>query len=84
MLIHYKAYRIEAVEQEADRWRAAISRLYGQPIKGAVPPGEHMVVTTSADCLGGNAAIEFSREPSTLTRSATAAIIPAAANHAIG
>ena len=62
MLIHYKAYRIEAVEQEADRWRAAISRLYGQPIKIAVPPGEHMVVTTSADCLSGNAAIDLAKQ----------------------
>jgi hypothetical protein len=37
-LIHYKAYRIEAFERETDRWRAAISRLDGRPIKVAVPP----------------------------------------------
>ena len=62
MLVYYKAYRIQAVEQETDRWRAAISRLDGQPIKVAVPPGEHMVVTTAVDSLTAKAAIDLAKQ----------------------
>ena len=62
VLIHYKTYRIEAVEQETDRWRAAISRLDGQPIKVAVPPGEHMVVISPVDSLTGKAAIDLAKQ----------------------
>ena len=61
-LIHYKAYRIEAFERETDRWRTAISRLDGRPIKVAVPPGEHLVVKTSADSLTAQAAIDFAKQ----------------------
>jgi hypothetical protein len=61
-LIHYNAYRIEAFERETDRWRAAISRLDGRPIKIAVPAAKHMVVTTSADSLTAKAAIDLAKQ----------------------
>jgi hypothetical protein len=64
MKINYKAYTIEAFEREAGRWRATIKRLDGKKIRVTVasPPTEHHSVTTSADTLTPEAAVDLAKQ----------------------
>jgi hypothetical protein len=62
MTITYKAYIIDAYEREQDRWRATIRRQDGTRIWVAVPPSEHESVTTSADALTAEGAIDLAKQ----------------------
>jgi len=62
MTITYKAYLIDAFEREQDRWRATIRRQDGMRIWVAVPPSEHESVTTSADALTAEGAIDLAKQ----------------------
>ena len=62
MTITYKAYIIDAFEREQDRWRATIRRQDGMRIWVAVPPSEHESVTTSADALTAEGAIDLAKQ----------------------
>jgi hypothetical protein len=59
MTITYRAYIIDAYEREQDRWRATIRRQDGMRIWVAVPRSEHESVTTSADTLTAEGAIDL-------------------------
>jgi hypothetical protein len=64
MTINYKAYTIEAFEREAGRWRATIKRLDGKKISVTVttPPTKHHSVTTTADTLTREAAVDLAKQ----------------------
>src|SRR5580693_4248200 len=55
--MNYKLYSIVPFEQERDRWRATIRRLDGRKIRVAVS-----YVTTSADTLTSEAAIDLAKQ----------------------
>jgi hypothetical protein len=62
MTITYKAYIIVAFEREQNRWRATIRRQDGMRIWVAVPPSEHDSVTTSADALTAEGALDLAKQ----------------------
>jgi hypothetical protein len=62
MTITYKPYIIDADEREQDRWRATIRRQDGKKIWVAVPPAEHDSITTSADALTAEGAIDLAKQ----------------------
>jgi hypothetical protein len=55
--MNYKLYSIVPFERERDRWRATIRRLDGRKIRVAV-----LYVTTSADTLTSEAAIDLAKQ----------------------
>jgi hypothetical protein len=57
--MNYKGYSIEPFEREPGRWRATIQRLDGRKIKAVGANTPFPSVTTSADCLSAEAAIEL-------------------------
>src|SRR5450631_964154 len=60
--IIYKAYVIDAYRRDTDKWRATIRRLNGKKIRVAVPPSVLDEVTTSADALTAEKAVELARQ----------------------
>jgi len=60
--ITYKAYVIDAFRRDTDRWRANIRRLNGKKIRLAVPPSVLDEVTTSADALTAEKAVELAKQ----------------------
>jgi hypothetical protein len=60
--IIYKAYVIDAYRRDADKWRATIRRLNGKKIRVAVPPSVVDEVTTSADALTAEKAVELAKQ----------------------
>jgi hypothetical protein len=62
MIVNYKAYNINAFEREPARWRAVIRRQDGNKIRIAVPPVELESVTTSADALTAESAIDLAKQ----------------------
>jgi len=61
-VISYKDYSIEPFEREPGRWRATIKRLDGKKIKAVGSDTPFPSVTTSADCLSEQTAIELARK----------------------
>jgi hypothetical protein len=61
MMVIYKSYIIDAYERETGRWRAAIRRQDGKKIKVAIPPTEHVQVTTAADTLTSQEAVSLAK-----------------------
>jgi len=59
--IIYKAYVIDAFQRDTDKWRATIRRLNGKKIRVAVPPAVLDEVTTSADALTAEKAVELAK-----------------------
>src|SRR5205807_7880907 len=59
--ITYKAYVIDAFQRDTDKWRATIRRLDGKKIRVAVPPAVLDEVTTSADALTAEKAVELAK-----------------------
>jgi hypothetical protein len=60
--ITYKAYVIDAFQRDTDRWRANIRRSNGKKIRVAVPPSVLDEVTTSADALTAEKAVELAKK----------------------
>jgi hypothetical protein len=60
--IIYKAYVIDAFRRDTDKWRATIRRLNGKKIRLAVPPSVLDEVTTSADALTAEKAVELAKQ----------------------
>jgi hypothetical protein len=60
--ITYKAYVIDAFQRDTDKWRATIRRLNGKKIRVAVPPSVLDEVTTSADALTAEKAVELAKK----------------------
>ena len=60
--ITYKDYVIDAFQRDTDRWRANIRRLNGKKIRVAVPPAVLDEVTTSADALTAEKAVELAKK----------------------
>ena len=60
--IIYKAYVIDAFRRDTDKWRATIRRLNGKKIRLAVPPSVLDEVTTSADALTAEKAVELAKK----------------------
>ena len=60
--IIYKAFVIDAFQRDTDKWRATIRRLNGKKIRLAVPPSVLDEVTTSADALTAEKAVELARQ----------------------
>jgi len=61
MTIIYKSYIIDPYERQTGRWRATISRQDGKKIKVAVPPTEHVQITTTADTLTSQEAVSLAK-----------------------
>jgi hypothetical protein len=59
--IAYKAYVIDAFQRDTDRWRATVRRLNGKKIRVIFPPSVLDEVTTSADALTAEKAVELAR-----------------------
>ena len=59
--VTYKAYVIDAFQRDTDRWRATIRKLSGKKIRIAVPLSVLDEVTTTADALTAEKAVEFAR-----------------------
>jgi hypothetical protein len=60
--IIYKVYVIDAYRRDTDKWRATIRRLNGKKIRVAIPPSVVDEVTTSADALTAEKAVELARQ----------------------
>ena len=60
--IIYKAFVIDAFQRDTDKWRATIRRLNGKKIRLAVPPSVLDEVTTSADALTAEKAVELAKQ----------------------
>jgi len=60
--VTYKAYVIDAFRRDTDKWRATIRRLNGKKIRLAVPPSVLDEVTTSADALTAEKAVELAKQ----------------------
>jgi hypothetical protein len=60
--IIYKAFVIDAYRRDADKWRATIRRLNGKKIRLASPPSVVDEVTTSADALTAEKAVELAKQ----------------------
>jgi hypothetical protein len=60
--MNYKGYSIEPFEREPGRWRATIRRLDGRMIKAVGADMPFPSITTSADCLSADAAVELARK----------------------
>jgi hypothetical protein len=60
--IIYKAYVIDAFQRDTDKWRATIRRLNGKKIRVAAPPAVVDEVTTSADALTAEKAVELAKQ----------------------
>jgi hypothetical protein len=61
-MISYKGYSIDPFEREPGRWRTTIKRLDGRKIKAVGSSTPFPSVTTSADCLSEQAAIDLARK----------------------
>ena len=59
--IIYKAFVIDAFQRDTDKWRATIRRLNGKKIRLASPPAVLDEVTTSADALTAEKAVELAK-----------------------
>ena len=59
--ITYKAYVIDAFHRDTDRWRATVRKSNGKKIRVAFPPSVLDEVTTSADALTAEKAVEFAK-----------------------
>ena len=59
--ITHKAYVIDAFQRDTDRWRATVRRSNGKKIRVAFPPSVLDEVTTSADALTAEKAVEFAK-----------------------
>ena len=59
--ITYKAYVIDAFQRDTDKWRATVRRLNGKKIRVVFPPSVLDEVTTSADALTAERAVEVAR-----------------------
>jgi hypothetical protein len=64
MKINYKAYTIDVFERVAGRWRATTKRFDGKKIRVTLtaPATEHHFVTTSADTLTPEAAVDMAKQ----------------------
>lgn len=60
--IAYKAYVIDAFQRDTDRWRATVRKLSGKKIRVAVPLAVLDEVTTPADALTAEKAVELAKK----------------------
>ncbi|MFB9262462.1 hypothetical protein ACFFWD_04650 [Bradyrhizobium erythrophlei] len=58
----YKDFVIDAYRRDADRWRATIRRSNGKKIRIVAPPSVRDEVTTTADAITAEKAVEFAKK----------------------
>ncbi len=57
----YKDFVIDAYRRDVDRWRATIRRANGKKIRIVSPPSVRDEVTTTADAITAEKAVEFAK-----------------------